>query len=95
MVSSKQGSISSTAIVSAAPVINVPEQQKPAEPERPNALGWGKKIKPPSMVLDDDVNGFKSNSRKGNATGGGKRKGKKVGFRMCFFSRVGRMFRFV
>ena len=47
------------------------------------------------MVLDDDVNGFKSNSRKGNATGGGKRKGKKVGFGMCFFSRVGRMFRFV
>ncbi|PAV23296.1 DNA damage repair [Pyrrhoderma noxium] len=76
-VSSTQGSISSTAIVSAAPIINVPEQQKPAEPERPNTLGWGKKIKPPSMVLDDDVNGFKSNSRKGNATGGGKRKGKK------------------
>jgi splicing factor 45 len=37
--------------------------------------GWGKKVKPPSMVLDDDVNGFRGNTKR--KSGGGK-KNKKV-----------------
>ncbi|KAF7295002.1 G-patch domain-containing protein [Mycena indigotica] len=57
--------VSSTAVVFAAPVPAAEPAKKEPEP------GWGKKVKPPSMVLDEDVNGFKSNQkRKG---GGGKR----------------------
>lgn len=70
--------ISSTAVVSAAPVLLELEKPKD-EPAGPGA-GWGKKIKPPSMILDEDVNGFKANRKK--ATGGkgkGKGKSKKVG----------------
>ncbi|KAL5533363.1 hypothetical protein ACEPAF_5139 [Sanghuangporus sanghuang] len=74
-------SVSATAVVVAEPVLNIPEpeKEKAKETEEPNeatGLGWGKKIKPPSMVLDEDVNGFKANRKKNNA-GSGKRKGKK------------------
>lgn len=58
----------------APPVLVEPEATK--EPETsPTAQGWSKKIKPPSMVLDEDVNGFKGKNKK---TGGSKGKGKKV-----------------
>ncbi|KAL5529000.1 hypothetical protein ACEPAG_4974 [Sanghuangporus baumii] len=72
-------SVSATAVVVAEPVLNIPEPEKAKVPEEPNdasGLGWGKKIKPPSMVLDEDVNGFKANRKKNNA-GAGKRKNKK------------------
>ena len=75
-------SVSATAVVAAEPVLNIPEPEKPKETEEPNeatGLGWGKKIKPPSMVLDEDVNGFRASRKKNNA-GSGKRKGKKARF---------------
>ncbi|KAG8807239.1 hypothetical protein FRC17_004562 [Serendipita sp. 399] len=40
--------------------------------QEPESAGWGKKIKAPSMVLDEDVNGFRS-----TRPGEGKRKKKK------------------
>ncbi|KAI5119082.1 hypothetical protein M0805_004855 [Coniferiporia weirii] len=72
--------IPASAVISAPPVLLAldPEQStNPSEPEQPAGLGWGKKIKPPSMVLDEDVNGFKAGRRKNNNAGGGKRKGRK------------------
>ncbi|EJD06080.1 uncharacterized protein FOMMEDRAFT_18283 [Fomitiporia mediterranea MF3/22] len=68
--------VSSTAIIAAEPVLNVVEPEKPKEVDESTGLGWGKKIKPPSMVLDEDVNGFRA-KRKKNNVGSGKRKGKK------------------
>ncbi|KAF8740998.1 hypothetical protein AX14_006203 [Amanita brunnescens Koide BX004] len=76
--------ISNTAVVFAPPLlIPQPEAQLTAEAPpttQPTNLptttqGWGKKVKPPSMVLDEDVNGFKATQNK--RRGGGKGKGKK------------------
>ncbi|KAF8628444.1 hypothetical protein AX15_003959 [Amanita polypyramis BW_CC] len=74
--------ISSTAVVFAPPsLIQQPETQVTAEtpplPQAPTSTtqGWGKKVKPPSMILDEDVNGFKTSQNK--RKGGGKGKGKK------------------
>ncbi|KAJ2916033.1 hypothetical protein MD484_g4356, partial [Candolleomyces efflorescens] len=69
--------MSATAVVFAAPVLNntavKTEHQESAAPNATTtSQGWGKKVKPPSMVLDEDVNGFKSQKRKV-----GKGKGKK------------------
>ena len=79
--------ISTTAVVSAPPsLIPHPEVQSTPGPEVPPTVqptnlpttiqGWGKKVKPPSMILDEDINGFKAAQNK--KRGGGKGKGKKV-----------------
>ena len=71
----------STATISAAPVLisqQGTEDVKEKEPEGDRiAQGWMKKIKPPSMVLDEDVNGFKDRKKRPGGGGGEKGKGKK------------------
>ncbi|EAU88587.2 DRT111 [Coprinopsis cinerea okayama7 len=76
--------LSSTAVIFAPPQLKTPEATGDTSStvtgaattttgaHTQNAQGWGKKVKPPSMVLDEDVNGFKSHKRKV-----GKGKGKK------------------
>ncbi|KAF8520162.1 hypothetical protein BU17DRAFT_46908 [Hysterangium stoloniferum] len=51
--------ISSTATISAPPsIIQSQPSQGPGQKS-----GWGKNIKPPSMVLEEDVNGFRSRNK--------------------------------
>lgn len=70
--------LSATAIVSAPPVlVTLDPTTNTITEESQQQQGWGKKVKPPSMVLDEDVNGFKSTGQKKRAGGGGG-KGKKV-----------------
>ncbi|KAF8654166.1 hypothetical protein AX16_003695 [Volvariella volvacea WC 439] len=71
-------SISSTAVVFAPPALIEPPKPNPQDAEtQPTTQGWGKKLKPPSMVLDDDINGFKSsqhNKKRSQPKGKGKKK---------------------
>ena len=85
VAASAAAALSSTAVVFAPPALvdpNAPKATKPAEDsgqQQPQGQGWGRKVKPPSMVLDEDVNGFKSKrGGKKEGGGGGKKKGKKV-----------------
>ena len=77
--------LSSTAVVFAPPSLVDPDAPKAPTDEatqQPQGQSWGRKVKPPSMVLDEDVNGFKArkggNSRREGGGGGGKKKNKKV-----------------
>ncbi|KAK0503185.1 hypothetical protein EDD18DRAFT_1244785 [Armillaria luteobubalina] len=67
-------SVSSSAVIFAPPVLVEPPKTKPAEPVQEPAPTWGKKVKPPSMVLEEDVNGFRAAGQKKK---GGKGKGRK------------------
>jgi splicing factor 45 len=66
-----------SSVVCAPPTLIAPseleqQQKQPELTEKQSGQGWGKKVKPPSMVLDEDVNGFKaSHNRK---RGKGKKK---------------------
>jgi len=62
--------LSSTAVVFAPPALV--EQPQPKEPDA-QPQGWGKKVKPPSMVLDEDINGFKSSHKRRGGRGRGKK----------------------
>jgi splicing factor 45 len=74
-------SISATAVVAAPPTLvdistpALPDATPVPGPGSSLKSGWGKKVKPPSMVLDDDVNGFRGNPKR---KGGGGKKNKKV-----------------
>lgn len=56
--------ISSGAVIFAAPQL-VQRSAAPAEEAKvePATNAWGKQIKPPSMILDENVNGFKSQKK--------------------------------
>ncbi|KAI0648299.1 hypothetical protein C8Q79DRAFT_954719 [Trametes meyenii] len=71
--------ISSTAVVFAPPSLVQPASKPEETPSQnqPQGQGWGRKVKPPSMVLDEDVNGFKARRGGKRDGGGGKKKGKK------------------
>jgi hypothetical protein len=76
--------LSATAVVFAPPELVKPSDQqeevKDDTAQKDSAWrkkeGWGKKVKPPSMILDEDINGFKAQHKR--RAGGGGRKGKKV-----------------
>ncbi|KAG6334439.1 hypothetical protein ID866_4653 [Astraeus odoratus] len=78
---SSAATISATAVVFAPPELITPSADQTETKEDTTATGWrkkegwGKKVKPPSMVLDEDVNGFKTRQKQ-RKIGGGK-KGKK------------------
>ncbi|KAG9083052.1 hypothetical protein FRC07_014029 [Ceratobasidium sp. 392] len=70
--------ISSSAVISAPPVIlqpPKPDAQQDAG-DNSNAGGWKKKIQAPSMVLDEDVNGFRAAGGKKKGGAGSRKKGK-------------------
>ncbi|KIY70001.1 hypothetical protein CYLTODRAFT_371737 [Cylindrobasidium torrendii FP15055 ss-10] len=66
-------SVSSAAVIFSPPVPAEP-QPEPTKDE-PTTSGWGKKMKPPSMILDEDVNGYqRSRPKPGTGKGKGKKK---------------------
>ncbi|KAG7452577.1 uncharacterized protein BT62DRAFT_10373 [Guyanagaster necrorhizus] len=67
--------VSSAAVIFAPPIlVEPPKPLEPVQEAVPTQGGWGKKVKPPSMVLEEDVNGFRAAGQKRK---GGKGKGRK------------------
>lgn len=66
---------SATSVVAAPVLYDASVQFKPVANDSKESQGWGKKVKPPSMILDEDVNGFKG-QQTGRKKGG--KKGRKV-----------------
>ncbi|KAL0579943.1 hypothetical protein V5O48_002027 [Marasmius crinis-equi] len=72
--------LSSTAVVFAPPTLvesatsdtTALVTEELQQPQR-STQGWGKKVKPPSMVLDEDVNGFKATQKRRVGKGKGKK----------------------
>lgn len=60
MASTAISNISFTAVVQEPP--SLVEPSNPSQTEQKTS--WGKAIKPPSMVLEEDINGFKSRNPK-------------------------------
>lgn len=76
--------LSATAVVFAAPELVTTDQQEEVKDNTAQKdstwrkkEGWGKKVKPPSMILDEDINGFKAQHKRKVGGGGGGRKGRK------------------
>jgi splicing factor 45 len=77
--------LSATAVVFAPPELVTTGQQEEVKDDTVQKdstwrkkEGWGKKVKPPSMILDEDINGFKAQHKRRAGGGGGGRKGRKV-----------------
>ncbi|KAI6028824.1 hypothetical protein F5J12DRAFT_961299 [Pisolithus orientalis] len=80
--SSSSSTVSATAVIYAPPELITPNTDQAEDKEDAASAagwrkkeGWGKKVKPPSMVLDEDINGFRTQQRQ--RRGGGGKKGKK------------------
>ncbi|KAF8902088.1 hypothetical protein CPB84DRAFT_896080 [Gymnopilus junonius] len=70
--------LSSTAVVFAPPALvdttaSTTAPNNPTAQHEPTTQGWGRKVKPPSMVLDEDINGFKNTQKKKAGKGKGKK----------------------
>ncbi|KAF8163254.1 hypothetical protein B0H34DRAFT_694685 [Crassisporium funariophilum] len=68
--------MSATAVVFAPPTLNDNSSSTPkatTQPEPAPTQGWGRKVKPPSMILDEDINGFKGTQKKRTGKGKGKK----------------------
>ncbi len=72
--SSTSSTISATAVLYAAPDINNDIPSTKEDPPSASNADWsGKKIKPPSMVLEESVNGFRGPVTKRHKPGKGKK----------------------
>ncbi|KAH9955617.1 hypothetical protein BC827DRAFT_1236093 [Russula dissimulans] len=83
-ISAPPTTISATAVVAAPPTLvdvstsAIPDSTSIPGPGSSHKSGWGKKVKPPSMVLDDDINGFRGNTKRKTGAGKKSKKNKNV-----------------